>query len=199
MPFTPPHPKHTIEQTRNIGGIYGGGGHPSFHRRFGITLTVADAETAASFYVRAFGAEEIARYLVPDHPPVVGPVKSVHLRIGAMVVNVSTANPRDAATVDKWGAKTPAMPKGFSAVFTLYVDDMDATLARAVDAGARRVSGLEDTLWGDRVTVIEDPFGHPWGLAKEIEEITVEEHNRRWAELAAKRGKANAPYLKQKV
>lgn len=162
--------------------------------RLGFTITVADAEAAAAFYTRAFGATEVARYLVPDHPPSVGPVKFVHLRIGAVVVNVSTANPRDAATMDKWGAKTPAMLKGFSTVFTLYVDDVDTALTRAMEAGARRVTGPEDTLWGDRVAVIEDPFGHPWGLAKEIEEITVEEHNRRWAELAAKKGKA-APYL----
>jgi PhnB protein len=129
----------------------------------GVTIAVPDAEEAGGFYRCAFDAEEIARYLVPGHPSGAGPVKAVHLRIGAVVMNVSTANPRDAATMDKWGAKTPAMLKGFSTVFTLYVDDVDAALARATEAGARRVSGPEDTLWGDRVAVIEDPFGYPWG------------------------------------
>jgi len=169
-------------------------GIPVSTGKLGITLTVPDADAAAGFYASAFGAEEIARYLVPGHPSGVGPVKAVHLRIGTVVLNVSTANPRNDATMEKWGAKTPAMLQGFSTVFTLYVDDVDTALARATEAGARRVSGPEDTLWGDRVAVIEDPFGHPWGLAKEIEEITVEEHNRRWAELAAKKGKI-APYL----
>ncbi len=165
--------------------------------RLGITLSVPDAGAAARFYTQAFGAEDIARYLVPGPPSGVGPVKAVHLRIGAVVLNISTANPRDEATMDKWGAKTPAMLQGFSTVFTLYVDDVDAALARAVEAGARCVSGPENTLWGDRVAVIEDPSGHPWGLAKQIEEITVEEHNRRWTELAAQKGKANAPYLER--
>lgn len=172
-------------------------GIPVSTGKLGITLSVPDAGEAAGFYARAFGAAEIARYLVPGHPSGVGPVKAVHLRIGAVVLNVSTANPRTDATAHAWGAKTPAMLQGFSTVFTLYVDDVDAALARAVEAGARRVSGAENTLWGDRVAVIEDPFGHPWGLAKEIEEITVEEHNRRWADLAAQKGKTNAPYLER--
>jgi hypothetical protein len=45
--------------------------------------------------------------------------------------------------------------------------------------------------------MIEDPFGHPWGLAAEIEEITVEEHNRRWNAPATQKGKTNAPYLER--
>lgn len=147
--------------------------------------------------MRSRGAEEIARYCVPAHPSGVGPVKAAHLRIGTVVLNLSTANPRNEATMNKWGAKTPAMLQGFSTVFTLYVDDVDAALAQAVEAGARCVFGPEDTLWGDRMAVIEDPFGHPWGLAKEIEEITVEEHNRRWMDLAARKGKTNAPYLER--
>lgn len=163
--------------------------------RLGITLTVPDAGIAADFYARAFGAAEIARYLVPGHPSGIGPVKAVHLRIGAIALNLSTANPRSEATMDAWGAKTPEMLQGFSTVFTLYVDDVDTALARAAEAGARCVSGPENTLWGDRVAVIEDPFGHPWGLAQEIEEITVEEHNRRWAELAARKGKTDTPCL----
>lgn len=165
----------------------------------GITISVPDAEEAASFYRRAFGAEEIARYMVPDHPPSVGPVKSVHLRIGAVVINVSTANPRTPETTDKWGAKTPGMLKGFSTVFTLYVGHVELALARAIEAGARQVAAPEDTVWGDRVAVIEDPFGHPCGLAAIVEEITVEEHNRRWAEFAERKGKTNAPYLARRT
>jgi PhnB protein len=149
-----------------------------------LTLYVEDAAVAAAFYRDAFGAEEIARYLVPRHPSGVGPVKSVHLRIGATVLLVATANPRTPETMTKWGACTPRALQGFSSVVALDVDDVDAALARALAAGARQIHPPEDTLWGDRVAVIEDPFGHPWGLRRATEEITVEEHNRRWASLA---------------
>jgi PhnB protein len=159
-----------------------------------VTIAVPDAAAAADFYRRAFGAEEIARYLVRDHPPTVGPAKAVHLRIGGAVIHVSTANPRTPETMDKWGAKTPAMLQGFSTVIALFVDDVDTALRRAVQAGARQRAAPQDAVWGDRVAFVEDPFGHAWGLAATIEEITVDEHNRRWADLARRQGEAG-PYL----
>jgi PhnB protein len=161
-----------------------------------VTITVADAAAAADFYRRAFGAEEIARYLVSHHPTSVGPVKAVHLRIGGAVIHLSTANPRTPETMEKWGAKTPEMLQGFSTVIALFVDDVDAAAARATAAGARQVAAPQDAFWGDRVTVVEDPFGHAWGLATVIEEITVEEHNRRWADFVRQQGQEGpAPYL----
>lgn len=171
-------------------------GVPLSAGRLGVVISVRDAAEAAEFYRRAFGAEEIARYVVPCPPASVGPVKSVHLRIGEAVIHVSTANPRTPETMEKWGAKTPEMLRGFSAVFSLYVEDLEAALARALAAGARLVSAAQESVWGDRVAVIEDPFGHPWGLATVIEEITAEEHNRRWSDLLRRKGQEEtAPYL----
>ena len=84
-----------------------------------VTITVPDALVAAEFYARAFGAEEIARYVVPRAPEGTSPVKQVHLKIGAAVVLVSTANPRTAKSLDRFGAKSPEMLNGFSSVLTL--------------------------------------------------------------------------------
>jgi PhnB protein len=90
--------------------------------------------------------------------------------------------------MDKWGAKTPKMLGGFGTVLTLYVDDVEMTLARAVEAGARQRAPIEDAVHGDRVAIIVDPFGHPWGLVTVKEEITAAEYNRRLATLVGPDG-----------
>jgi PhnB protein len=117
---------------------------------------------------------------VPRHPPNVGSVKGVTLKIGDAVIEVATANPRTPVNINKWGAKTPEMLGGFSVVVTLYVDDVDRALAQALAAGARQAGPVQDVPAGDRVTVVEDPFGHAWTLVAVNEEMSVAEHNRRW-------------------
>lgn len=175
-------------------------GVPSFAGNLAITLTVHDAAEAAEFYCRAFGAAEIARYLVPRHPKSsAGPVKAVHLRIGQAVIHVATANTPESDARDRC-AHTHTMDDGdshtaersgtkgsleeFSTVISLFFPNVDVTVARAVVAGAQLIQPAQDTPWGDRVAVIVDPFGHPWGLASVTAEITVEEHNQRLADLA---------------
>ena len=164
-------------------------GIPNFAGSLIVTITVPDAQSAGEFYARAFGAEEIARYVVPRAPAGTTQVKQMHLKIGGATVLVSTANPRNAETTDRFGAKTPRTLNGFGTVLTLYVDEVDVALRRAVAAGAHEVAAPQDSFWGDRIAAIEDPFGHVWGLAAVIEEISVAEHNRRW-EAASKRGSA---------
>lgn len=164
-----------------------------------LTITVPDAAVAAAFYAAAFGAGEHARYLVPDHPKGVGPVKAVHMHLGGIALHISTANPRTAETMDRRDSKTPHMLRGFSTVFTLRVDDLDAAFARAVAAGARPVDPPQEAeAWGDRFALVEDPFGHPWGLAQRLRTVSVAEHNRVWAGLAQAKGKpARAPWLER--
>jgi uncharacterized glyoxalase superfamily protein PhnB len=55
-------------------------------------------------------------------------------------------------------------PGGGAAALYTYVDDMDAALTRARDAGAG--CGVpEDTPWGDRAVSVTDPDGYRWVLA----------------------------------
>lgn len=185
-------------------------GVPLYAGNLAITLSVRDAGEASDFYCRAFGAVEIARYLVPRHPRSVGPVKAVHLRIGQAVIHVATANPGDDSDAldrpcghnhcddeshdhDHGSPKTPEALQGFSTVITLFFPNVDVTVARAVASGAQPIQPAQDTPWGDRVAVIIDPFGHPWGLASVTAEITVEEHNRQMADLA--KGARDCPRL----
>ena len=60
----------------------------------------------------------------------------------------------------EWGALGPKSLKGSPVTIHLYVEDVDAFVKRAVDAGARITMPLEDTFWGDRYCKLEDPFGH---------------------------------------
>jgi len=45
------------------------------------------------------------------------------------------------------------------------VVDVDASVERAVAAGATLIHGPEDMFWGDRYARLSDPFGHQWSLA----------------------------------
>lgn len=57
----------------------------------------------------------------------------------------------------------------------LYVEDVDATIAQAVAAGARVTMPVEDMFWGDRYGKLVDPFGHEWSVATHIRDLSPQE------------------------
>jgi PhnB protein len=65
----------------------------------------------------------------------------------------------------------------------LYVEDADAVVARAVEAGGKLDAPVEDQFYGDRGGKITDPFGHRWWIATRKEEVPLEEQKRRASEL----------------
>lgn len=66
----------------------------------------------------------------------------------------------------------------------LHVDDADAMIARAVEAGATVLRPPADAPHGERGGSIRDPFGHEWLIGHQIEEVSPEEMQRRYAALA---------------
>jgi PhnB protein len=56
-----------------------------------------------------------------------------------------------------------------------YVQDCDAAVTRAQQAGAKVTMPVEDMFWGDRYGIIEDPFGHHWAFATHRQDLTPEE------------------------
>jgi len=62
-----------------------------------------------------------------------------------------------------------------------YVEDTDATMARAVEAGAAVTMPAADMFWGDRFGKLTDPFGHDWSIATHIEDLTPEQMTERMA------------------
>jgi uncharacterized glyoxalase superfamily protein PhnB len=75
----------------------------------------------------------------------------------------------------EWGALGPKSLKGSPVTIHLYVEDVDAFVARAVGAGAKITMPLDDMFWGDRYCKFEDPFGHHWSVATHIRDVSPEE------------------------
>jgi PhnB protein len=136
-------------------------------------LTCRDAARAIEFYKKAFGATEIARMAGPD-----GRISHGELRIGDSVIFVSDEFPGMSV------APTPTTTP--SVYFYLYVTDADAVFNGAVAAGCRVDMPLMDMFWGDRYGKLTDPFGHSWGVATHVEDVSPDEMMRRGAEFMAK-------------
>jgi uncharacterized glyoxalase superfamily protein PhnB len=117
-------------------------------------LVVDGAIKAAGFYVRAFGATEVARHPVDDQ----GRTMHVHLYVNGGSLMLSDAYPEHGCPL--------AAPQGFNLL--LRVDDVEAWWRRAVEAGAEIVMPLQDMFWGDRYGQLRDPFGVTWGLGAPI-------------------------------
>ena len=139
-------------------------------------LAVEDAGQAIEFYQRAFGARERARMPAPD-----GRIAHAELEIGDSVVML--ADPFPQAT-----AKSPKELGGTSVGAFLYVEDVDAVVQRAVDAGATLTMPVDDMFWGDRLGEVADPFGHAWQIATHKEDLSPEEMESRGREAMASMG-----------
>jgi PhnB protein len=86
------------------------------------------------------------------------------------------------------GGRAPDSLGGTPVSLHLYVEDADATVQRAVDAGATVIQPLADAFWGDRYGRIKDPFGHEWGIATHIEDVGEDEMQRRAQAFATSTG-----------
>ena len=126
-------------------------------------LIVDGAARAIDFYKRAFGATETMRMPAPN-----GRIGHAEVRIGDSAIMLADEHP-------EMGALSPRHYKGSPVSLLLYVTDVDATVKRAVDAGAKIKRPVADQFYGDRTGGLEDPFGHLWWIATHIEDVTAEE------------------------
>jgi PhnB protein len=137
-------------------------------------LTVNGAAQAIAFYKRAFGAVERYRLAAPNGTA----VWHAEIQIGDSIIMLADESPEH-------GARSPQSLNGSPCSFLLYVDDVDAVFARAVEAGATVRQPLENRFYGDRVGSLVDPFGHRWDLATHVENVGPEEIRRRAMAMAA--------------
>lgn len=141
---------------------------PEGYRSVAPYLTVRGAGEAIEFYKKAFGAQEMVRMPGPGGQGVV----HAEVRIGDSVVMLSDEMPG-------MGCRSPQSVGATTASVFLYVEDVDATVARAVAAGAQVRMPVTDMFWGDRFGKVVDPFGHEWGIATHREDLTPEEVGKR--------------------
>ena len=138
------------------------------------SIVVSDAAKAIDFYKRAFGAEEIGRMPGPD-----GRIMHAEIKIGDSLIMLGEEN-------EQWGTRSPLSTKGVHGSLHIYVPDVDMAFERALQAGAKVRYPLEDAFWGDRYGKVTDPFGHEWGIATRVKEMSAEEMDRAGKEWMAK-------------
>ena len=80
------------------------------------------------------------------------------------------------------GVRGPKAVGGTPVMISVYVDDVDAVFARALENGATSVRDVEDQFYGDRTGQFEDPFGHRWSVATHVEDVPPDEMEKRAAE-----------------
>lgn len=131
-------------------------------------ICVNGGAKAIEFYKKAFGAEEIS--VMPGEG---GKIMHAELKFGDSIVFLGDEFP-------EYGFKAP-IPNHTSSSLHLYVADVDKAFERAVAAGCTVKMPLSDMFWGDRYGKVVDPFGHTWGLATHIEDVSPEECARRAA------------------
>lgn len=141
-------------------------------------LIVDGAAEAIEFYKRAFGAIELFRMPGPG-----GRLMHAEIKIGDSPIML-------ADEVPQMGYRSPKALGGTSVSVLLYVPDVDAMFAQAVEAGAVVKRPLENQFYGDRSATLDDPFGHQWTIATHIEDVSSEEMNRRFEAMMAKHGDA---------
>lgn len=139
-------------------------------------LTLKGAADAIGFYQRVLGAELVVKLADPS-----GRVVHAQLTVGGATFMMTEEMPQ-------FQALSPATIGGSGTAVTVYVPDADATIAKALAAGAQPNMPLMDQFWGDRAGGIVDPFGHKWIIATRKEEVGPEELVRRFQKLIEQGG-----------
>ena len=112
-------------------------------------LIAAGAQAVIDFLKKAFDARELRRYDMPD-----GSIMHAEVRIGDTVVMIGDA-----------GEHWPAVP----AHLHVYVDSVDETYRRALDAGGVSVQPPQQKGQDpDRRGGVKGPAGNTWWIATQL-------------------------------
>ena len=128
------------------------------------SLTIREASNAIEFYKKAFGAQELNRFLGPDGKSIM----HAEIKIGDSIIMLNDENPQ-------MGCLSPKSTGGPSSGIFLYVQNADDIFNKAISAGAKSKMPIMDAFWGDRFGSIEDPFGHVWSIATHKKDMTPDE------------------------
>jgi PhnB protein len=121
------------------------------------------AERFLRFVETVFATEPAMRVLNED-----GTIGHAEIRIGESVIMAFDARP-------EW-PDTPSL-------LSVYVDDADKVVARALDAGATLVTELRTSrIIGDRGARIKDPAGNIWWIQTHLEDVDAETMRERFGD-----------------
>ena len=128
------------------------------------TLTIKGTSEAIEFYKKAFGAQEIYRFLGPDGKSIM----HAEIKIGDSKIMLCDEMPQMCML-------SPKSTGGPSGSIYLYVQNSDDVFNKALSTGAKTKMPMMDGFWGDRIGTIEDPYGHIWSIATHKKNLSVEE------------------------
>jgi len=135
-------------------------------------LVIKGAAQAIDYYKNVFGATVVVRMDGPH-----GLVGHAELQIGTSRIMLADENLemgyRSAETI---GASPVSL--------YVYLPDCDQVVDKAVAAGAKILRPVADQFYGDRSGFIQDPFGHLWGIATHVEDVSAEEMKERMKKMA---------------
>jgi len=109
-----------------------------------------------SFYERAFNAAMTQSWKNDD-----GSIHVAEFSIGDAIFHVHEANK---PTIQF----PPSQIRGISVMIGLFVDDVQAVMKQAIQAGAKEIMPVTDFEYRYRQGELEDPFGHRWTIQKKI-------------------------------
>jgi PhnB protein len=125
-------------------------------------IVTPDTRQLLAFITAAFDGAELARVPLED-----GSIGHAEIRVGDTVLLAFDQRPG-------W----PHLPS----LLRVFVKDADATMERAVAAGAHVVTPSTTHAFGQRGGRVRDPFGNIWWVSAKVEEVTAEEGFRRLSE-----------------
>jgi PhnB protein len=136
-------------------------------------LVIKGAAKAIDYYKKVFGAVETVRMGGPD-----GKIGHAELKIGNSHIMLADENPAMGE-----GHTSPATVGGSPVSLYVYLPDVDSVVEKAAAEGAKIMKPVQDQFYGDRSGFIQDPFGHLWGIATHVEDVSPEEMKERMQKL----------------
>lgn len=132
-------------------------------------LVIKGAAQAIEYYKKVFGAVEEVRMPGPD-----GKIGHAELKIGNSRIMLAEENPNMGE-----GHTSPASVGGSPISLYVYFPNVDEVVKRAAAEGGKIIKPVEDQFYGDRNGFFRDPFGHLWGVATHVEDVSPQEMKER--------------------
>ncbi|WP_162652297.1 VOC family protein [Lentilitoribacter sp. Alg239-R112] len=141
------------------------------YQRITPYLICRDASRAIDFYEKHFNAQEIYRLESPDG-------KIMHSELDFQNCRIMISD-----EFEQMGIKSPLSYDGTPVSINIYVDDIDTTFNNMISDGCKTLTQIENQFHGDRSGKLQDPFGHIWHIASNLEDVGTEEIKRRFNEM----------------
>lgn len=136
-----------------------------------FSMVVSDALAAMAFYETVFDAQRGDVYDFPKRKH----ENEANVIIAGMPLRLIDAN-------ESYSCTPPAVGEVDSVWLQIVVEDVEATLQKAVDSGAQITMDLSEFL-GTRHAQILDPFGYTWTINQVLHEVPFEERYKTYLQM----------------